>query len=149
MAPIRLFHGQLRMEGTKSDGRTLQLCYQSMPSKLAASLYKTIQSSHNIGKAKELCPDIVLSWETPTHEHRRLLIECKLSEGGIVAKAARRALFDLLAYRRAFRDELDKQAGKPYGLGLAWGEQLEPDLEAEIMLATTDTLAAAIIDTVT
>jgi hypothetical protein len=47
-------------------------------------------------------------------------------------------LFDLLAYRRAFTILLDDQPG-PYGLGIAWGEALEPNAGVEIMLATLDT----------
>lgn len=148
MASIRLFHGCIEIDGTKSDGRSLRLYYQSMPAATATSLYKKSLSSHDIENTRELRPDMIISWETPTHEKRQLFVECKLSEEGIVAKAARRAVFDLLAYRQAFRDDLKEQRGSPFGLGLAWGEDLEPDLDAEIMLATRDTLARAIIGTV-
>jgi hypothetical protein len=148
MSPLRLFEGRLEMAGTKPDGRALRLWYQSKPAQLGSSLYKTIQTSHEIAAAKELRPDITLLWDATSHDRRWLLIECKLNEKGIIARAARRALLDLLAYRHAFGDELSKQSGRPYGLGLVWGEGLEPDPECEIMLASKDRLAVAITATV-
>jgi hypothetical protein len=63
------------------------------------------------------------------------------------ARQARKAANDLLAYRRAFGSLLDDQP-EPYGLGLAWGRELEPNSGAEIMLATPDTLASALVSTV-
>jgi hypothetical protein len=40
--------------------------------------------------------------------------------------------------------------GQPerYGLGLAWGAELTPNVEAEVMLATRDTLESALCPTV-
>ena len=39
--------------------------------------------------------------------------------------AARQALTDLLAYRRAF-DHVLAPGSQTYGLGVAWGEELSP-----------------------
>lgn len=60
-----------------------------------------------------------------------------------VAESARAATQDLLAYRRAFRAALDRQP-KPYGLGIAWGESLEPSSSSEIVLCSPDRIDAAL-----
>ncbi len=55
---------------------------------------------------------------------------------------------DLLAYRRAF-DHVLAPGGRPYGLGVAWGEELTPAAGAEIALCTPDKLGEAISQIVT
>ena len=65
-----------------------------------------------------------------------------------MAKNARAAALDLLAYRRAYAPVLDDQEG-PYGLAYAWGRGLKPTTDAEVTVCTPDTLAdalAAILD---
>jgi hypothetical protein len=141
MSPIHLFYGRLRINGRRPDGRRLQLHYQSNPADMPTSRYKAIQSLHSFPQSQELRPDMVLMWDAPSGPPRWLLAECKLSKHGVI-DAARKALNDLLAYRRAFSPLLD-QTPEPYGLGLAWGGDLAPDVTAEIMLATPDTLAIA------
>jgi len=42
-----------------------------------------------------------------------------------------------------------RQHGHPYGLGVAWGQGLNPDSEAEIALCTPDTLDEALRQIVT
>lgn len=86
---------------------------------------------------------MVLRWQDRTGERRWLLVECKLSESLGAAHAARQALFDLLAYRRAFEPVLGS-ARVPYGLGLVWGEGLAASQASEVLLATTDGIPAAI-----
>jgi len=71
-----------------------------------------------------------------------LLVECKLGEKRTVQDSARAALLDLLAYRRAFDSRLTGQ--HLYGLGIAWGAELDPNPAEEIMLCTHDRLHLAI-----
>jgi len=97
---------------------------------------------------RELRPDVVLQWTDPDHHNRWLLVECKLSESMKVGHAARQALGDLLAYRRRF-DAALTGTGDPYGLGVAWGEGLDPAIGTEVVLCTPDTLAEAVGQIVT
>lgn len=90
---------------------------------------------------------MVLKWDAMNGHERWLLVECKVTKDG-VRDGARRALNDLLAYRKAFTTLLDDQP-HPYGLGIAWGRGLMPNVEEEIMLASPDTLASALGATVT
>jgi hypothetical protein len=75
-------------------------------------------------------------------EHTWLLIEDKLGERRTVASSARAALLDLLAYRTAFHAALSSQ--RTYGLGIAWGAELEPVTDSDIMLATPDRIGIAL-----
>jgi hypothetical protein len=85
-------------------------------------------------------------WDSGNERSRWLFVECKLSKHGVI-DAANRALNDLLAYRSAFTTPLNDQP-EPYGIGLAWGQELKPNTNAEIMLATPDTLVSAVASTV-
>ncbi len=71
-----------------------------------------------------------------------MLIEVKGVERA-VSDSARRALFDLLAYRRAYEESL-ADGPERYGLGIAWGSSLEPSQDAEIALCTPDTVERAL-----
>jgi hypothetical protein len=71
-----------------------------------------------------------------------LLVEVKGGERS-VEKSARAAAYDLLAYRAAFAPVLSTNP-TPYGLGLAWGENLAPASDHEMMLCTPDTLGVAL-----
>jgi hypothetical protein len=59
-----------------------------------------------------------------------------------MARYAVAALQDLLAYRRSFEPAL-RQSTR-YGVGIAFGRKLQPDLDAEVALCTPDTLAVAL-----
>jgi hypothetical protein len=52
------------------------------------------------------------------------------------------ALQDLLAYRRSFEPALSQSTR--YRVGIAFGRDLQPDLDAEVALCTPDTLAVAL-----
>ena len=86
-------------------------------------------------------PDLVIAISGLTSRTRWILIEIK---GGVKQSVeyARAALYDLLAYRTAFQEVLENQ--QVYGLGVAWGEGLEPSTESEVLLATPDTLSQAV-----
>ncbi len=147
MSPVRLFRGHLRIDGKRPDGRQLRLNYQSNPIDLPRSRYKAIQSSHGFRQPQEMRPDMILKWDTVNGRQMWLLVECKLSKDG-VRDGARKALTDLLAYRKAFTTLLDSQAA-PYGLGIAWGRGLMPNVNEEIMLASPDALSFALGSNVT
>jgi hypothetical protein len=73
---------------------------------------------------------------------RWLMFEVKGVERAVEA-SARAAAFDLLAYRRAFKEALEKQEG-PYGIGIAWGRDLEPSSDGEIVFCSPDTVVDAL-----
>jgi hypothetical protein len=144
LTPIRLFQGKLRLTGRRNDGRLLQLLYQTTPSDLSAhSTYRETLSQHGFDQPQPLRPDITLRWQEPSGQDRWLLVECKLSETHGVGHAARSALLDLLAYRRAFNRTL-RHGSVPYGLGIAWGASLRANPESEVMLCTPDHITEAL-----
>ena len=98
--------------------------------------------------SRVLVPPSLVS-KSPDGEQRWLLIECKLitSQPRAVSSAARQALADLLLYRSDFDAALSHTRGT-YGLGVAWGEGLQPNPASDIMLCTPDTLDDAIRQTV-
>jgi hypothetical protein len=116
--------------------------YQHAPRELrdSHSRYYRIQRTHSLGPS-EVRPDIVLriskggliTW---------LVVEAKLGLTRGVEDSARAALFDLLGYRRAFEKTLTKQEA-PYGLGVAWGEELTPERD-EILLCSPDCIGQAL-----
>jgi hypothetical protein len=71
-----------------------------------------------------------------------VLVEVKGGERP-VTDSARRAALDLLAYRRAFNGVLRLQP-EPYGLGIAWGKELTPSADSELVLCTPDTIGLAL-----
>lgn len=150
MESFTLFAGHVYTTGSKPDGRQLRFWYQATPNDLAASSqYMDVLTDHAFTRSRPLRPDIVLQWTNPGSDQRWLLIECKLitSQVRAVSTAARQALADLLLYRRDFDAVLGHGHG-PYGLGVAWGEGLQPNLTSDIMLCTLDTLSHAISQTV-
>jgi hypothetical protein len=139
--PLRLFGGRLRLTGQRGSDR-LDLWYQTTPRELAASSrYTEVLRQHGFPQPAGLRPDMVLR-RSIAGEERWLLVEVKLY--GHVQDGARAALQNLLAYRRAFDAGLAGNDGV-YGLGIAWGAELQPTL-AEVMLCTPDTIPAAITD---
>jgi hypothetical protein len=104
-----------------------------------SSRYTQVQRHHGFPHPSDLRPDIVLRRASGASEHW-LLVEVKLRRS--VEEAARAALLGLLAYRRAFDARLG-QGADVYGLGFAWGADLQP-IPTEAMLCTPDTIKAAI-----
>jgi hypothetical protein len=149
LRPFYLFQGRVHTSGGRDDGRRIDLWYQSTPADLAAgSHYRQILASHEFPRRHDLRPDLALRWTDQHGQSRWLLVECKLSQSRGVRHAARQALADLLSYRRAFDTAL-ASAATPYGLGVAWGQRLNPNSDAEIALCTPDTLDAALRQIVT
>lgn len=146
LEPLRLFRGAIETRGTSADGRQIDLWYQTTPRVLASSAYRQILARHEFRGQPDLRPDLVLRWQARTGSRRTLLIECKLSQTGGVATAARKALFDLLAYRQAFAESLG-ESGVPYGLGVAWGGGLRPRGDQDVMLCTPDMIDEAMLTT--
>lgn len=143
MAPFTLFHGHVHTSGHTTDSKQIDLWYQTTPRALSeASHYRDVLTSHGFTGARQLRPDIILRWTAPGGQQRWLLIECKLSQSG-VRHAARQALADLLTYRADYDATLAATKG-PHGLGVAWGEGLNPITTSEVVLCTPDTLTQAL-----
>lgn len=129
--PLRLFGGQLQLTAQRGSER-LDLWYQTTPGQLTvSSRYTKVLRQHGFANSHDLRPDLVLR-RADGHSERWLLIEVKLRSS--VQAAARAALVDLLAYRRTFDSGMDGQVGV-YGLGIAWGADLQPT-GTEVMLCT-------------
>ena len=135
-----LVEGSLRLHGYRGDER-LELSYQHTPAALSVdSVYRQAQRSHEIHPGG-LRPDLVIR-RVSLDSERWLMIEIKGGQRQ-VEDSARQALKDLLGYRAAFQATLSAQPS-PYGLGIAWGEGLDPSPEEGIMLCTPDTLRSAL-----
>jgi hypothetical protein len=89
-----------------------------------------------------LRPDLVIRYTLPPSDDRWLVVEVKGGERS-VQRSARAAAFDLLAYRTAFSEALSRNA-QPFGIGIAWGADLEPIANEPIVLCTPDTLPQAL-----
>jgi hypothetical protein len=137
----RVFQGGLHCR-CEHDSASLDLWYQSTPSALGkGSVYVRTLQSHGFGHTSDLRPDIVLRL-TNSETSSWLLLEAKSGRRRGVADSARAALTDLLGYRSAFANTLE-HARPPFGLGVAWGADLEP-VDQPIMLCTPDRLVAAL-----
>jgi hypothetical protein len=138
---LGLFEGALRIAGRKG-ATELELTYQATPKELSReSVYRDVQRHHQL-KPGALRPDLVIKLKRQDEE-RWLLVEVKGGERA-GAHSARAAAYDLLAYRTAFAPILSAQDGHPYGLGIAWGVDLEPSLSGEIVLCTPDKIREAL-----
>jgi hypothetical protein len=138
---LRVFRGGLTQR-LRRGTETLTVWYQEVPPALSAgSRYTQIQADHHFPSLGSLLPDMVLR-RVNGSEQTWLLIEDKLGEKRTVGSSARAALLDLLAYRTAFYAALASQ--RTYGLGIAWGAELEPATNSDIMLATPDRIAIAL-----
>jgi hypothetical protein len=138
---LGLFAGSLRLTGRKGHQR-LELSYQRTPTKLArGSAYHAIQKAHAISPGA-LRPDLVIRHERGSNNAAWLVIEAKGGERP-VDYSARAAAYDLLAYRTAYAHTLNRQ-DRPYGLGIAYGAELEPSSSNKVMLCTPDTLSLAL-----
>jgi hypothetical protein len=126
------------------EDRKIEVFYQSVPQDLSKqSNYRNIQSAHRI-PVGALRPDLVIKTTSANRAVKWLLIEAKGGERD-VEKSARHAAKDLLMYWRAYSPVLSKQAG-PYGIGYAWGADLQPSLAADVTLCTPDTYRAALAE---
>jgi hypothetical protein len=137
--PLHLFEGGLQLKAAR-HGEILELHYQGTPRPLGAgSLYMSTKRAHHLPGPGHR-PDIVLRRRSLGTD-QWLVIEVK---GGKyeVARYAIAALQDLLAYRRSFEPALS-QATR-YGVGIAFGRELVPDLGAEVALCTPDVLPKAL-----
>jgi hypothetical protein len=120
----------------------LELYYQHAPPDLAqGSIYRAVQQAHRFAAVGGLIPDLAIRVSGP-RDVRWIMLEVKGVQRA-VEYSARAAAIDLLAYRRAFDTVLSRQEG-PYGIGVAWGRSFAPSRDAEIVLCTPDTLAAAL-----
>jgi hypothetical protein len=138
---LRVFRGGLTQR-LRRGTETLTVWYQEVPPVLSAgSRYTQIQADHHFSSPSSLLPDMVLRRANGSEE-TWLLIEDKLGEKRTVGSSARAALLDLLAYRTAFHEVLSSQ--HTYGLGIAWGAELEPATDNEIMLCTLDRVRPAL-----
>jgi hypothetical protein len=136
-----LLRTPLLFTGTKEDS-TVQLYYQHAPSALTVeSLYRKAQHDHSFAGIGGLIPDMVLRYGSPKGV-RWILVEVKGVERR-VEESARAAARDLFAYRRALSPVLGCQSG-PYGIGIAWGAELEPVETDEFVLCTPDRIEQAL-----
>lgn len=132
-----------RIFSGRRAGHTLDLYYQRTPRALGEeSRYGAIQQAHDFSAVGQLRPDLVAEVTAPDGETRWILIEVKGVEGP-AAGSARAAILDLLGYRRAFDAALAGQAGA-YGIGVAWGEAIQPGPPAEVLVCSPDTLKDAL-----
>lgn len=140
LSRLGLFGGSLHLTGQRGESK-LDLLYQTTPQQLSrGSVYRSIQHVHGITPGA-LRPDLVIRrhGDLPA---AWLIIEAKGGER-TVDQSARAAAFDLLAYRTAFSQALREQDA-PFGLGIAYGEDLTPTHTGEVMLCTPDTLGDAL-----
>jgi len=143
---FRLFGipGALQLSAIRGGSR-IQLWYQQTPRALSeGSRYVSTLKEHAFPSAsiRSQRPDFVIRHHGEDGTRRWILGEVKLGIKRGVEDSARAALSDLLSYRRDFRSRLAGQSG-PYGLGLAWGSELEP-VGSEILLCTPDRIGKAL-----
>ena len=105
------------------------------------SRYRKIQHEHAFVKVGGLIPDLVLRY-AGAKGVRWILVEVKGLERR-VEESARAAARELLSYRRALSPILSRQTG-PYGIGIAWGAELDPAASDELILCTPDRIEDAL-----
>lgn len=124
-------------------GETLDCFYQSTPQELRAnSRYEQVQRDHGFRSVGRLRPDFVIRTNTATGQ-RWVVVEVKGGPKRQVVQSARDALIDLLAYRRDYGHTLANTPA-PYGLGIAWGRELDPVVTHDAVLCTPDRLVDAL-----
>lgn len=137
---LRLIEGALRLRGVRESSR-LVLHYEQPPRAFKGhSRYSGALRAHTV-RARALRPDftVQLSAESGT---TWTMFESKQYRK--VSSGARASLRDLLAYRRAFSEVLDKQPAGVYGIGLVWGGGLEPKDGSDVALTTPDHIEDAL-----
>lgn len=108
----------------------------------ANSRYEQVQAEHAFRSVGRLRPDFVIRAKSPT-ETRWTLVEVKGGPKRQAGQSARDALLDLLAYRRDYEHALANNP-VPYGLGIAWGRELDPVVTSDAVLCTPDRLVDAL-----
>jgi hypothetical protein len=140
----RLVEAGVIFRGRRGD-QQVDVYYQRTPEALSrGSLYAGVQRAHGFATSGSLRPDLVLRLKG-RDSIRWVLVEVKGRVAG-VADAGRAAALDLLGYRRAYERVLGRQTA-PYGIGYAWGQELTPAFDSEIVLCTPDTYGAALAGT--
>jgi len=123
--------------------RSLELYYQTVPVSLSTGAhYDALQDAHGFSDTGRLRPDFLIRIYDGQGS-RWILGEVKGGEHRQVHQSARAALFDLLAYRRNYDAQIDASQ-TPYGLGIAWGAELDPATASEVILCTPDRLGQAL-----
>ena len=136
-----LLRTPLVFQGTRGN-ETVAVFYQHAPTALTTgSRYRKVQQDHAFKATGGLIPDLVLRYLGPQGV-RWVLVEVKGVERPVEA-SARAAARDLFAYRRALSPVLSLQP-EPYGIGIAWGADLEPVTTDEFVLCTPDRIDAAL-----
>lgn len=125
------------------EGTRVAVHYQSTPAAVKAhSRYAQVQAAHGFTGTGGMIPDFVLEIARSGRAVQWLLVEVKGVHSG-VHDHARRAIRDLLAYRRAFEAGLSGQMS-PYGLAVAWGAEVAPSTDAEVVVCSPDTIELAL-----
>jgi hypothetical protein len=125
------------------DGVRLDIFYQQTPASWGVdALYERVQHEHGFTTLSALRPDFVMRLQEGEQE-RWLVVEVKGGPSRTVEASARAALLDLMAYRRNFRAQLSDNP-EPYGLGIAWGAELEPVKTSEAILCSSDCIGQAL-----
>lgn len=139
---LGLLRPPMVFDATRGSER-VRVFYQHAPAALKqGSLYRELQLSHGM-TAGGLIPDLVLEHDAHGQPTRWIMVEIKGGTQRRVQDSARAAARDLLTYRRSFAATLAGQT-EPYGLGYAWGLDLQPMPDGEILLCTPDTLEDAL-----
>ena len=124
-------------------GTRIDVFYQRGDLPLAnGALYEQVQREHGFPTVSRLRPDFVFRIEK-ADALRWVVVEVKGGPKRSVRDSARAALLDLLAYRRDYHAVLD-DTPHPYGLGIAWGAELNPVESPEVVLCSWDRLAPAL-----
>ncbi len=136
LAGGKIFEGSL-------GPQSVAVYYQSTPLELSrSSHYAEIQGAHEFHGKGGMIPDLVLEVRSADSSVRWILVEVKGVKSEVY-EHARRAIRDLLAYRRAFEPALGPQRSA-YGLAVAWGSEVRPSIDAEIAVCSPDTIEVAL-----
>jgi hypothetical protein len=125
------------------NGARLDIFYQRSPPALGkGAVYDRVQRDHKFPTVSRLRPDFVVR-VNGTEEDRWIVVEVKGGPKRDVKDSARAALLDLLAYRHNYHAQITGSSGA-YGLGIAWGAQLDPVATSEVLLCSSDRIGLAL-----
>lgn len=120
----------------------LELHYQRAPPELlSGAVYDSVLKGHEFTHVHSLKPDLSMAIRRDGVT-RWAIFEVK-GVGREARGYATAALRDLLAYRRAFAPALD-DSEPPYGVGIAWGSELVPARDREVLLCTPEKIEEAL-----
>jgi hypothetical protein len=138
----RLLPAKRFLTARRADTR-IEVYYQRGDLPLAkGAVYEQVQREHGFPTVSRLRPDFVLRINRADGQ-RWIVVEVKGGPKRSVRDSARAALVDLLAYRRDYHETLD-DTPHPYGLGIAWGTNLDPVETPEVVLCSWDRIAPAL-----